>query len=247
MNTTDPRKPITSSIMMNALSDSLAEYKVEYKIMFWLICETDIPYSMLYNRKVSDLKGKKEISYQGYRGQTVFTEPIPEHVRSMLDEFLADKDASEYAFVGSRSGKPINIETFRLALRRSSMLLGYDSPGINLSTLQKTFILNAFYKDPQKAYAHSSCRYPKELYSFLGISPSDGSISIPGTREDFLTLPLYKESNEAYRTATDSIAAALKDPDSRDDGFFYESATFLKKVNDAANTFIEKTSADTKG
>lgn len=239
----DDNSPIISQQMFNILAESMSRLNPVYPIIMRIIIETDIPLTRLLEMKVSDIAGKTELSYEASKHREIIrTEPLSDELQSILNEYLADRDSDAYAFTGSRSGKKMHPEAFRLSLKNASAVCGFNPPA-NIGTLHKTYLYNTFKTDQQKARSHASSTSLKRFLDFIHVDsdvPRDRSeINV---KERFYSSAILDKTTRLFTNTTQDISEKTQRPDTMPPEYFRHVLNLLCAIDSAIQTFHEKTS-----
>ena len=165
--------PIKSPSDEQLILEQLYKRNIKYYLIAKTIIETDIPFNMLTELKVKDLKGKEEISYKSKRGLTR-SMPLSAKLQNDYESFLNKLPSDDYVFTGSQSGKKLHSATMQVAFNsvRRDCNLPYC---LNMTTLHMTFLYHMLITDGNCARIGQYMHAPsvKYVYNYLSLPIPD--------------------------------------------------------------------------
>jgi len=127
---------ITDDTLLHQIGQTLADYRIEDYLLFWLIIETGAQYTHLLQFKVIDVKNKDiiEVPHKGYNLEKPITrkEIISPFLKEQLSKYIQGKKDDDLVFP-----KNYSYSMFIGSLRRACKTLNIDT--INATHLKKTY------------------------------------------------------------------------------------------------------------
>ena len=234
----DSVPPITSTEKMAILTDALARLNPVYVIILRLLVETDVPLSRLLAMKVSDLRGKSEITYQGRKHlEIIRVEPIPESLQVLINDYLQERAPDDYAFTNVKGNKVMHTEVFRLALKNTSAICGFKPPATVLM-LHKTYLYNTYKVDQAKALSHASTISRRDFLRYIHLNEmADTDPSTTDVKEMFYSSNILEKVTRDFDTTIKTIADDTERPDHKPPGYFRDALRLLYDVDNAISRF----------
>jgi len=193
---------ITDDTLLHQIGQTLADYRIEDYLLFWLIIETGAQYTHLLQFKVIDVKNKDiiEVPHKGYNLEKPITrkEIISPFLKEQLSKYIQGKKDDDLVFP-----KNYSYSMFIGSLRRACKTLNIDT--INATHLKKTYYYRQYLKDRdikklRRRLCHNSV---EETWEFLGIPNLD--IEMPGKK-----MPLLDDIPLNYLlTVKDNVNSSL--------------------------------------
>ena len=239
-NTNDNVQPITSPEMLSILSDSLERLNPAYAVILKILIETDIPLSRLLEKKVSDIRDRKEITYPGRKHvEIIREEPMSAELQALINEHLKDRSPDDLAFTGISGEKKMHPEVFRLALKNISSICGFNPPATCLM-LHKTYLYNTYKVDQAKALSHASTVSRKEFLRYIHMD--DTAVSDPSktdVKETFYSSKILDKTSRNFTNIIQSISENTQRPDTHTPDYYRKVLRFLYSVDEAMRRFLE--------
>lgn len=236
------KTPITSPQMLNILCESMERLHPAYPLILRLVIETDVPLKRLLDMHVSDLVGKSEITYQANKHmEIVRTEPISDELQSAINEYFADRNPDDLAFTGTRSGKKMHPEAFRLSLKNTSAICGFNPPA-TIMTLHKTYLYNTYKIDKQRALSHASSTSLKQFLDYIHVNadvPEDQSFT--DVKERFYSSGILDKVTRLFNDTMHDISDDTQRPDNKPPEYFRDALNLLYSIDSSIRDFKDKT------
>lgn len=135
---------ILSPSLIQEVGTRLQKTGVKYYILFQLLIKTGIPCSQFLNKKVSDVRGKKTISYCRRNTNVVENIPLDDEMQRELALYTSSMAADSYLFPANSKNTPISIYLFQRRL--SSISEELHIPEIRVRSLIKTYQYQEYLK-----------------------------------------------------------------------------------------------------
>ncbi len=196
---------ILSPSLIQEVGTRLQKTGDKYYILFHLLIKTGIPCSQFLNKKVSDVRGKKTISYCRRNTNIVENFPLDDELQKELALYTSSMTADSYLFPANSKNTPLSIYLFQRRLSGISEEL--HIPEIRVRSLIKTYQYQEYLKGGAaqkqiKQILHKGS--VKRLETYFGVSLPVTDTLLPETYVSDLNIAL-QELIDRFQTCQNEL------------------------------------------